>query len=83
MNHVFVLAYLVIGCVFLYLLLQTFGYLKNYDDAVTYVSGEYSKAYANITCCNCIRGLTIDKFTDNPIFGNLKPNVSINKSGVA
>jgi len=77
MNHKFVLAYLIIGCIFLYLLLQTFKYVENYDNAVRYVAGEYEKAYANITCCTCIQERTFDQFSDDYIFGNKKPNVSI------
>lgn len=80
MNHAFLIAYLIVGCIFLYLALQAYRYVDNYDSAVRYVAGEYQKAYANLTCCTCVNGLTVDRFSNDSIFGGKKPVISINIS---
>ena len=64
--------------VFLWLGLQAYSYLENYNSAVRYVDSAYKIAYANLTCCVCMGTINdIDQFK-SPF--SIKPNVTINTS---
>jgi hypothetical protein len=68
----------VLLCVFLYLGLQAYSYMENYDKAVKVVDKAYKEAYANLSCCVCMGNLNdIDQF-NNPF--SHRPNVTINES---
>ena len=67
----------VLLCVFLYLGLQAYSYMENYNSAVQYVDSQYKVAYANLTCCICMGNYNdVDQF--KPPF-SLRPNVSVVK----
>jgi hypothetical protein len=57
--------------VFLWLGLQAYGYMSNYETAVKYVDAQYKAAYANLSCCVCQGNIYDIKPLENPFSKNV------------